>query len=80
MRITMQYDLFESEEMQSMRQELVSLKELLMKCNRANFREIGIVKKEMKQLRSEQTQIKQITARKKADLIPFFGELLEVSK
>jgi hypothetical protein len=66
--------------MQSLRQELVSLKELLMKCNRSSFREIGLLKKQVKSLLSEQEQIKQIQARKKADLIPFFGELLEVSK
>jgi len=76
----MQYDFFESQEMQNLRQELASLKEQLFKNNRACFREIGIVKKDVKSMRSEQEQIKQIQARKKADLIPFFGELLEVSK
>lgn len=59
---------------------MVSLKELLMKCNRAHFREIGMLKKQIKSMQSEQTEMKQIQARKKAELIPFFGELMEMSK
>lgn len=76
----MQYDLFESETFQSMRQELASIKEQVMKNNRAQFREIGLLKKQVKALQFENESIKQIQAQKKAQLIPFFGELLEVSK
>ncbi len=80
----MQYDIFESETIQSMRQEIISMRESLMKCNRAQFREIGLLKKRVAVLESENEQLKQIQARKKpskkAQLIPFFGELLEVSK
>ena len=80
----MQYDIFESETIQSMRQEVISMRESMMKCNRAQFREIGILKKRIAVLESENEQLKQMTAnkktKKKAQLIPFFGELLEVSK
>jgi hypothetical protein len=76
----MQLDMFESEIIMNLRQELASLKEQLAKNNRATFREIGIVKKQVKALEFDSEAIKQIQARKKADLIPFFGELLEVTK
>ncbi len=76
----MQYDMFETELMQNLRQELASIKEQLAKNNRAMFREIGLLKKQVKSLEFENESIKQIQAQKKAQLIPFFGELLEVSK
>ena len=80
----MQFDLFESETFQSMRQEIISMRESMMKCNRAQFREIGLLKKRVNLLEAENQQLKQIEAKRKvstkAQLIPFFGELLEVTK
>jgi len=76
----MQYDLFESETIQVLRQELESTREQLAKNNRAAFREIGVLKKQVKSLMSEQEHVKQIAANKKSKVIPFFHEYLEVSK
>ncbi|HEY3526296.1 MAG TPA: hypothetical protein VGK47_08875 [Nitrososphaeraceae archaeon] len=76
----MQYDLFESEIIQTLRQELESTKEQLAKNNRACFREIGMLKKLVKSLQAEQEHVKQIAAKKKSKVIPFFDEYLEVSK
>jgi FtsZ-binding cell division protein ZapB len=76
----MQYDMFESETIQLLRQELESTREQLAKNNRAAFREIGMLKKQIKSLQSEQEHVKQIAAKKKSKVIPFFHEYLEVSK
>ena len=49
-----------------------------------NRRKIGLLKKRVNLLEAENQQLKQIEAKRKvstkAQLIPFFGELLEVTK
>lgn len=80
----MQYDMFETEIIQALRLKIVSIDEKYMRCNRAQFGKIGKLEKRIALLESENQELKQIQAHKKAKkkaiLIPFFGEVLEMTK
>ena len=74
----MQLHLFETEEMSHVMKEIEDLKVSFGKTRRSAFREIDALKKENRELREIISAVMQITAKKKAEFVPFFGEYIEV--
>lgn len=76
----MQYDLFECEELAALRQQVEKHDLKLSNLRRGLFSRFDELRRVVEDLREELAQVKQIQASKKAELVPFFGEYLEVTK
>lgn len=76
----MQYDLFNCSEIDRLRQECAELRQAQSNMRRGLFARHTELSKLIAELRSELNEVKQITAKKKAELVPFFGEYIEVIK
>lgn len=76
----MQCYFFETEEVRQLRQEVQELKSGQSNMRRGLFARHNELERLTKELREELNAMKQINARKKAELVPFFGELMEMSK
>jgi primosomal protein N'' len=76
----MQYDLFNADEIERLRQECAELRQAHSNMRRGLFARHTELSRLISELREELSQIKQITAKKKAELVPFFGEYIEVIK
>ena len=76
----MQYDMFEHEIFSHLRQEVNNLDLKYGNLRRGIFARHDELKRAIEELRAELNEVKQIQAKKKAELVPFFGELVEISK
>ncbi len=76
----MQYDLFNSSEIERLNQECENLKATISNLRRGLFARHNELNRLISELTEEVNQVKQITAKKKAELVPFFGDLIEVTK
>ena len=76
----MQYNLFKETELDTLRQEVLELRLSQSNMRRGLFARHTELARIIEQLQMELSSVKQITAKKKAELVPFFGEYLEVTK
>lgn len=76
----MQYDLFEHEIFSHLRQQVNELESKQSNLRRGIFARHDELKRAIEELRAELNEIKQIQAKKKAELVPFFGDYMEVTK
>ncbi len=76
----MQYDLFNSSEIERLNQECENLRCAISNLRRGLFARHNELNRLISELTEEVNQVKQITAKKKAELVPFFGDLIEVTK
>ena len=74
----MQYDLFQDDDIEALHIEVAELKSAFGKLRRHYFAERAELRSQIAQMREMIIDWKQIE-RKKAELVPFFGELIEVS-
>ena len=76
----MQYNLFKETETDILRQEVLELRLAQANMRRGLFARHNELERKIGALQDELDQYKNITAKKKAELVPFFGEYIEVSK
>ena len=78
----MQYDMFASDELTSLKLEVEELKRSRDALRRGIFARHDALLKTVIALQKEPQEVKAIKAKKskKAELVPFFGELLELTK
>jgi len=76
----MQYDLFQDDEVNILRQELLQLRLAQSNMRRGLFARHNQLERLVAQLQEELEAYKQVTAGKKAELVPFFGEYIEVTR
>ncbi|RPI83377.1 MAG: hypothetical protein EHM34_05380 [Nitrosopumilales archaeon] len=75
----MQYDLFQDDDVETLLIEIENLKKTQSSMRRALFARYNELERTMMQIQREIEAYKQIVSGKKADLVPFFGEYIEVS-
>lgn len=78
----MQYDMFSSDEVASLRLEVEELKRSRDALRRGLFARHDALLKTVMALQRELQEVKAVKAKrsKKAELVPFFGELIELTK
>lgn len=76
----MQYNLFKETETDRLRQEVLELRLAQANMRRGLFARHGELQRKIEALQAELEGYKQVKAGKKAELVPFFGEYLEVTK
>lgn len=74
----MQYDLFQDDDIEALHIEISELKSAFGKLRRHYFAERGELRSQIAQMREMITTWKQVD-HKKAELVPFFGEYIEVT-
>lgn len=77
--ISLQYDLFQDDDIENLYQENADLRKTVSNLRRGLFARHNELNRLIVEMRDELNQIKQISAKKKADLVPFFGEYIEVT-
>lgn len=75
-----QYNLFKETETDRLRQEVLELRLAQSNMRRGLFARHNELQRKYDAMCEELNAMKQVTAGKKAEFIPFFGELLEVTK
>lgn len=75
----MQYDLFQDDDVEALHIEIHNLKKTVSSLRRGLFARHNELERLIKEIASQMTEVKQITAHKKAELVPFFGELVEMT-
>ena len=78
--LDMQYDLFQDDEIEAIYIELDNLRLSVDKLRKSLFYRHTELKRTVEALQSEVDHVKQIYSGKKAELVPFFGEYIEVIK
>ena len=76
----MQYNLFKETETDLLRQEVLELRLAQANMRRGLFARHGELERKCAALQAELNDYKQVKAGKKAELVPFFGEYLELTK
>lgn len=76
----MQMDFFKNDSFHQIYQELQDLRISCDKMRRGLFARHNELSKLVSQLQEELEEVKQISANKKAELVPFFGDYIEVTK
>lgn len=76
----MQYNLFKETETDRLRQEVLELRLAQANMRRGLFARHNELQRKYDQLCEEMSEYKNVVAGRKAEFIPFFGELLEVSR
>lgn len=75
----MQYDLFQDDDIEALHIEIANLRKTISNLRKGLFARHGELSRVVSELRAEMNEIKQITAKKKAELVPFFGDYIEVT-
>lgn len=78
--VSMQMDFFKNDAFDQLYQELQDLRLSTDKMRKSLFARHNELSKLVGQLQQELSQVKQISANKKAELVPFFGDYIEVTK
>lgn len=76
----MQLDLFQDDDVEALYNEIANLRSTISNLRRGIFARHGELSRIVLELREELQSIKQMGAKKKAELVPFFGEFIEVMK